>query len=178
MAKGLINEPFMVINADDFYGKESFEVMAKFLCDVEGKQGKYCMAGYRVGNTLSEHGSVSRGVCSTDANGFLTDVVERTSIENKDGHVCYKGDNGEDVEIAKFNNWYFGEYGYTGFLFHTYYYQIDMAQYADAYCYFVVKDTATGNFGFVCLDDIVTYYAEAPDVSSMQPAGFCVRPVA
>ena len=85
MAKGLINEPFMVINADDFYGKESFEVMANFLCSVEGKQGKYCMAGYRVGNTLSEHGSVSRGVCSTDANNFLTDVVERTSIENKDG---------------------------------------------------------------------------------------------
>ena len=99
MAKDIINEPFMVINADDFYGKESFEVMAKFLCSVEGQQGKYCMAGYRVGNTLSEHGSVSRGVCSTDANGFLTDVVERTSIENKDGHVCYKGDNGEDVEI-------------------------------------------------------------------------------
>jgi hypothetical protein len=58
------------------------------------------MAGYRVGNTLSEHGSVSRGVCSTDANNFLTDVVERTSIENKDGHICYKGENGEDVEIA------------------------------------------------------------------------------
>ena len=100
MAKGIINEPFMVINADDFYGKESFEVMAKFLNEVEGQKGKYCMAGYRVGNTLSEHGSVSRGVCSTDENNFLTDVVERTSIENKDGHVCYKGENGEDVEIA------------------------------------------------------------------------------
>lgn len=58
------------------------------------------MAGYRVGNTLSEHGSVSRGVCSTDENNFLTDVVERTSIENKDGHICYKGENGEEVEIA------------------------------------------------------------------------------
>ncbi len=100
MAKDLIHEPFMVINADDFYGKESFEVMAKFLNEVADKQGKYCMAGYRVGNTLSEHGSVSRGVCSTDANNFLTDVVERTSIENKDGHVCYKDENGADVEIA------------------------------------------------------------------------------
>lgn len=99
MAKDIINEPFMVINADDFYGKESFEVMAKFLNEVADKQGKYCMAGYRVGNTLSEHGSVSRGVCSTDANNFLTDVVERTSIENKDGHVCYKDENGADVEI-------------------------------------------------------------------------------
>ena len=98
MAKDLIHEPFMVINADDFYGKESFEVMAKFLLSVNGEQGKYCMAGYRVGNTLSEHGTVSRGVCATDKMGFLTDVVERTAIENKNGHVVYQ-DNGVDVEI-------------------------------------------------------------------------------
>jgi dTDP-glucose pyrophosphorylase len=98
MAKDLIHEPFMVINADDFYGKESFEVMAKFLLEVNGQEGKYCMAGYRVGNTLSEHGTVSRGVCATDKMGFLTDVVERTAIENKNGHVVYQ-DNGVDVEI-------------------------------------------------------------------------------
>ena len=98
MAKDIIKEPFMVINADDFYGKESFEVMAKFLLDVNGQEGKYCMAGYRVGNTLSEHGTVSRGVCATDKMGFLTDVVERTAIENKNGHVVYQ-DNGVDVEI-------------------------------------------------------------------------------
>ena len=98
MAKDLIHEPFMVINADDFYGKESFEVMANFLNEVNGQEGKYCMAGYRVGNTLSEHGTVSRGVCATDENGFLTDVVERTAIENKDGHIVYQ-DNGVDVEI-------------------------------------------------------------------------------
>jgi UTP-glucose-1-phosphate uridylyltransferase len=98
MAKDLIKEPFMVINADDFYGKESFEVMAKFLLEVNGQEGKYCMAGYRVGNTLSEHGTVSRGVCATDKMGFLTDVVERTAIENKNGHVVYQN-NGVDVEI-------------------------------------------------------------------------------
>ena len=98
MAKDIIKEPFMVINADDFYGKESFEVMAKFLLDVNGQEGKYCMAGYRVGNTLSEHGTVSRGVCATDKMGFLTDVVERTAIENKNGRVVYQ-DNGVDVEI-------------------------------------------------------------------------------
>ena len=98
MAKDIIKEPFMVINADDFYGKESFEVMANFLLSVEGQEGKYCMAGYRVGNTLSEHGTVSRGVCATDDKGFLTDVVERTAIENKNGHIVYQ-DNGVDVEI-------------------------------------------------------------------------------
>ena len=99
MAKDLIHEPFMVINADDFYGKASFEVMAKFLLDVNGQQGKYCMAGYRVGNTLSEHGTVSRGVCATDKMGFLTDVVERTAIESKNGHIVFPDENGNEVEI-------------------------------------------------------------------------------
>ena len=99
MAKKLIHEPFMVINADDFYGKESFEVMAKFLLSVNGKEGEYCMAGYRVGNTLSEHGTVSRGVCATDKLGFLTDVVERTAIESKNGHIVFPDENGNEVEI-------------------------------------------------------------------------------
>ena len=99
MAKDLIHEPFMVINADDFYGKESFEVMAKFLVEANGQEGQYCMAGYRVGNTLSDHGTVSRGVCATDRMGYLTDVVERTAIENKNGHVVYQDENGQDVEI-------------------------------------------------------------------------------
>ena len=99
MAKDLIHEPFMVINADDFYGKESFEVMAKFLLSVNGKEGEYCMAGYRVGNTLSEHGTVSRGVCATDKLGFLTDVVERTAIESKNGHIVFPDENGNEVEI-------------------------------------------------------------------------------
>ena len=99
MAKDLIHEPFMVINADDFYGKESFEIMAKFLLDVNGQEGKYCMAGYRVGNTLSEHGTVSRGVCATDKLGYLTDVVERTAIESKDNHIVFPDENGNEVEI-------------------------------------------------------------------------------
>ncbi len=101
MAKDIIKEPFAVINADDFYGKESFEVLAQFLCSVEGKQNAYCMAGYRVGNTLSENGSVSRGVCKTDADGFLTDVVERTSIERINGNIVFKDENGELVQLQE-----------------------------------------------------------------------------
>ena len=89
MGKDLIHEPFAVINADDFYGKESFQVLADFLCSVEGKKGEYCMVGYRVCNTLSENGSISRGVCTTDANGHLTDVVERTKIEDKNGTIVF-----------------------------------------------------------------------------------------
>ena len=99
MGKELIHEPFAVINADDFYGKDSFQVLADYLKSVEGTQGKYCMVGYRVCNTLSENGTVSRGVCTTDENGLLTDVVERTKIENKGGKIVFTED-GVDTELA------------------------------------------------------------------------------
>ena len=95
MGKDVINEPFAVINADDFYGKESFEVLARFLEGVEGKKDHYCMVGYRVCNTLSENGSVARGVCAYDNNRHLTDVVERTEILRMDGVIKYKDDQGE-----------------------------------------------------------------------------------
>ncbi len=98
MGKELIKEPFAVINADDFYGKESYQVLADFLRSVEGKKGEYCMVGYRVCNTLSENGSVSRGVCTTDANGHLTDVVERTKIEDKNGTIVFTED-GKDTPL-------------------------------------------------------------------------------
>ena len=99
MAKDLIKEPFAVINADDFYGRESFQVVADYLKSVEGTTGKYCMVGYRVANTLSENGSVSRGVCATDENGYLTDVVERTKIEKVGDKIIYTED-GVDTEIS------------------------------------------------------------------------------
>ncbi len=95
MGKSVINEPFAVINADDYYGRDSFAVLAQELMSVEGKQGHYSMVGYRVGNTLSESGTVARGVCSTDENDMLTDVVERTSIERVDGEVSFTDENGE-----------------------------------------------------------------------------------
>ena len=99
MAKDLIREPFAVINADDFYGRESFQVLADYLKSVEDTTGKYCMVGYRVANTLSENGSVSRGVCATDENGYLTDVVERTKIEKVGDKIIYTED-GVDTEIS------------------------------------------------------------------------------
>ena len=100
MAKDNIDTPFAVINADDFYGKESFELLAQYLTNPDLKPGQYCMAGYRVGNTLSENGSVSRGVCTTDENSLLTNVVERTQIEDLGGHIVYKDETGHDVIIA------------------------------------------------------------------------------
>ena len=99
MGKDVIKEPFAVINADDFYGQESFQVLADFLRSVNGKQNEYCMIGYRVGNTLSESGSVSRGVCVVDENGNLKNVVERTHIEEKSGAIIYVDEKGEEVSI-------------------------------------------------------------------------------
>ena len=99
MAKDIIKEPFAVINSDDFYGKESFTVIADFLRSVEGKKNEYCMAGYSVGNTLSENGSVNRGICQTDAEGNLTDVVERTNIERVAGKIVFKDENDNEVVL-------------------------------------------------------------------------------
>ena len=99
MGKDVIKEPFAVINADDFYGRDSFEVLGKELAQMGGKKNEYCMVGYRVGNTLADSGSVSRGVCEKNADDYLTSVVERTSIERIDGKVVYKDENDQPVVI-------------------------------------------------------------------------------
>lgn len=100
MAKGVINEPFCVINCDDFYNRDCFKVIGKYLADLpEGAKNDYAMVGFRVGNTLSENGTVSRGVCSTNKEGNLTTVVERTKIERRDGKVQYLDDNGSWVTV-------------------------------------------------------------------------------
>ena len=98
----VINEPFAVINADDFYGRDAFAVMGKWLSELpEGSTGKYSMVGFRVCNTLSENGSVARGVCATNESGMLTDVVERTEIMRVDGEICYKDENGEWIGVGE-----------------------------------------------------------------------------
>ena len=96
MGAPVINEPFAVINCDDFYGSDSYRSMAQFLSSLpEGSKNRYAMVGFRVGNTLSESGTVSRGMCGTDENRMLTSVVERTKIQRMDGEVKYIDDNGE-----------------------------------------------------------------------------------
>ena len=78
-AKNLINENFAIINADDFYGRDAYEVMSKFL-DESNEKNTYCVIGYKVINTLSENGSVKRGVLKSE-NGYLTELIE-SSVEN------------------------------------------------------------------------------------------------
>lgn len=100
MASGVIKEPFCVINCDDFYNRDAFMVMGKFLSELpEGSTNRYSMVGYRIGNTLSENGTVARGICSKDDDGNLTTVVERTEIKRMDGVVCYKDERGEWVGV-------------------------------------------------------------------------------
>lgn len=99
MGKDVINEPFAVINADDFYGRESYKVLCDFLMKLESSNDEYCMIGYRVGNTLSESGTVARGICETDIESNLTGVVERTQIKRIDGVVKYKDENDQWIEI-------------------------------------------------------------------------------
>ncbi|TLX71681.1 nucleotidyltransferase [Labilibacter sediminis] len=89
MAKDCIKEPFAVINADDYYGKEAFGTIAEFLNKTISDK-EFGMVGYQLKNTISENGSVSRGVCSTDENDHLKNVIERTQIEKKEGGIAYK----------------------------------------------------------------------------------------
>ena len=124
MAKDVVKEPFCVINCDDFYNRDAFMVIGKFLAELpEGCRNKYSMVGFRVGNTLSENGTVARGVCSTDAERHLTTVVERTEIERHNGPICFKDENGEWIELKDETPVSMNVWGFTP----------DYFEYSDAY---------------------------------------------
>ena len=89
--------PFAVINADDYYGKAAFQVIFDALSASTEPNG-YCMVGYELGKTVTENGSVARGVCQTDDKGYLTEVIERTSIETYEGGIRYQ-ENGEYTDL-------------------------------------------------------------------------------
>ncbi|MCF7792224.1 MAG: hypothetical protein K9M56_09550 [Victivallales bacterium] len=91
--KNMINGPFAVINSDDFYGREGYEKLAGYLTEEKRSEYDYCMAGFILKNTLSENGTVSRGVCRTDDKGNLVNVTEMTDIECVEGRVVSHGQN-------------------------------------------------------------------------------------
>ncbi|MDR0667319.1 MAG: nucleotidyltransferase [Prevotellaceae bacterium] len=99
MAASVIDEPFAVINADDYYGVDSFRVMADYLNTLAGSRNRYCMVGFRVSQTLSETGGVIRGVCEVNEANELTGVVERFQIVRTNGQIYYAGDDGQPVAI-------------------------------------------------------------------------------
>lgn len=114
--RNVVDEPFAVINSDDFYGRDAFMCLAKYLRAEgtgSGKPHRYCMAGYRLMNTLTENGTVSRGVCTADADGYLSTVVEHTKIgRNSEGTVVNTFEDGsvkpipEDL-VVSMNCWGF-----------------------------------------------------------------------
>jgi len=109
LAEDIVHEPFAAINADDFYGRESFQVLADFL---RGGGNDYAMVGYTLRNTLSEHGSVSRGVCVCDTDGYLKAVDELTKIEKRGQGAHAEGRVLTGDEPVSMNFW-----GFTPALF-------------------------------------------------------------
>ena len=118
MAEDRINGPFAVINSDDFYGRKAYKALADYYQGwTPEKKNDYCMVGYRLDKTLSEFGSVSRGVCKLNQAEELVDVVERTSIERTPLGIVYKDSKEGSVDlppdaIVSMNSW-----GFTHSLF-------------------------------------------------------------
>ncbi len=113
-ARAAIKAPFIVINADDWYGPEGFDLLYTFLSrPAQTPPERYAMVGYRLRNTLSEHGSVARGVCAIDANGFLVGIQEHEKIERRgDGALVNRGADGRERglggdELVSMNLWGF-----------------------------------------------------------------------
>ncbi len=111
VTKEKIKEPFGVINADDYYGVESFTLLRDFLLNDKDPDN-YCIVGYKLGNTLSEHGHVNRGVCKADENGLLMNIVETRQIEKTREGATAPGSDGNTInftgnEIVSMNLWGF-----------------------------------------------------------------------
>ena len=96
-SRDAVDSNFMIINADDFYGRDAFMELANYLKNVNSDEGKYAMVAYKLGNTLSDHGMVSRGVCEIDS-GLLVKITERTKLGYVDDRLIYhEGDNMVDI---------------------------------------------------------------------------------
>ncbi len=110
--------PFAVINSDDYYGKSAFRVLYDALCSLQDDEKyRYCMVGYRLCNTVTDNGSVARGVCQTDENGFLTEITERTRIEKHPGGIHFTEDGVNWTELAADTPVSMNMWGFTpGFL--------------------------------------------------------------
>ena len=113
-AEAIDGAPFAVINADDYYGKEAFRIIYNNLCSAQDdRRYDYCMVGYQLGKTVTDNGSVARGVCTRDENGCLSRIVERTKIEKYPGGIHFTEDGGETWEdlsedtIVSMNMWGF-----------------------------------------------------------------------
>ncbi len=113
-ARHLIDAPFAVINADDYYGSDAFTKIYDYLSQSSLGDYSYAMVGYHLKNTVTDHGYVSRGVCSTDQGNLLTNIVERTHIEKRDGQIAYLSNENDWITLdsdttVSMNMWGFTE---------------------------------------------------------------------
>ncbi|MFZ9202134.1 MAG: sugar phosphate nucleotidyltransferase [Opitutales bacterium] len=99
-AKDVVRENFAVINADDFYGRGSYQVLGEFLAKADPRSSDFSMVGFTLRNTLSDHGNVARGVCKTDASGLLTDIEEMTKIARAGSGAANTYDDGRTVSLT------------------------------------------------------------------------------
>jgi len=114
MAKDVIDEPFAVINADDYYGRKSYKIMNHFLALTSGEApGNYCMVGFELQKTVSEHGSVARGICQVNDKGYLTGMVERTKIYLKDEGIVFEDEDGSVHALDPKNSVSMNLFGFT-----------------------------------------------------------------
>lgn len=128
--KDVLDGPFVVINADDYYGRHAYEAVYEYLVNhQDDEKYRYAMVGYALKNTLTEHGHVARGICKTDGEGFLKEIEERTHIEKRGEGAAFTEDDGQSWteipmdSLVSMNMWGFSksilselELGFTGFL--------------------------------------------------------------
>ncbi len=100
----VVNEPFAVINADDYYGKEAFKKVYKYLV-TEAENNKFCMAGFVLKNTLSENGGVTRGICNVDENDYLSDIVETKNVMKTENGVFANNTEIDENSYVSMNMW-------------------------------------------------------------------------
>lgn len=118
MAKDVINEPFAVINADDFYGADAFKTIADFFnYQHKNSNSDYCMVGYLISKTLSDNGFVSRGVCGVDSNNNLVEINERTHVQRVDGQIIYKDSEGVSHKLSETDAVSMNFWGFTPDIF-------------------------------------------------------------
>ena len=113
-AKKVLDEPFIVINADDYYGRHAFEAIYNYLSEHEDDDKyRYAMVGYLLKNTVTDNGHVARGICTTNEEGELVNITERTRIEKRDGKIAFTENDGETWEnlpedtLVSMNMWGF-----------------------------------------------------------------------
>ncbi len=119
VAASQIEEPFVIINADDFYGGGSYRLAFDYLSSLDTKESNYCIIGYQVSKTLSDHGHVSRAICEMDGERNLQGLVERTQIFREDGQIVYRDDNDGLVPVAENTNVSMNMMGFTPTIFHN-----------------------------------------------------------